>query len=137
MITILLSVISFPLLYGGLLPSLKPLWLTNRIKRTIDNAIELQQVVNDKTPLIADGYQEPSLAFTLGTNRVVYQSYHLAFKRNQAVAVLIPSNEAVAFRHEANTLNRSFKNIASFRGFNYNKGKWLDLQLLLLEPKQS
>lgn len=132
-VTVLLAILSLPLMYGGLLPGLKPLWITQAVKQVIIDNPSLNQVITDKTPIIADTYQEPSLAFSLGTKRVQYAAYSKALTLKNRTALLVSKTNSIDLAHHAFKANRSIKKIADIRGFNYNKGRWLDLELLVLE----
>lgn len=135
---VLLSVISFAWIFSSYLPSLKPLWLTERVAQTIHQSPKLMTDLSEKRPLIAIGYEEPSLVFALGTKNVRYSQLKSVLKSpaNTNQLVLLPHSELNMLRQSLATKNAVATKIARYKGLNYNKGHWLDLVLARVESKR-
>ncbi len=121
---ILMALISYPLIFTSLLPQLKPLWITNNITEVID-----KNKFSSEKPLLAVDFQEPSLVFKFNTQNV-------KFTDRGTAALLINSDNSRIALMEAKTFDNSkqlYKNpliLTSLKGFNYSKGRWLELVLV-------
>lgn len=118
-----LSVVSYSYIFSVLLPSLAPIWATDLIKNA-----PVSQLNSTSQPLMAVGYHEPSLVMVFGTNRVVYSNISEAVSAaNQHVDQLI-----LIDGKSIEKLPDAFKYhiLWQHTGFNYSKGKWLELFLI-------
>ena len=118
-----LSVVSYPYIFSVLLPSLTPVWTTDLVKNA-----PVSQLNTTSQPLIAVGYHEPSLVMVFGTNGIVYTNNSgavSAANRHADQLVLID-------RKSMDNLPDEFKYdiLWQHAGFNYSKGKWLELFLI-------
>lgn len=124
----LMAGLSFPIIFHSFLPSLQPAWLSRTIAQKL--AVEKLSVDN---PLIVQGFDEPSLVFNLNTALVRFVN------SQQAVAQLMGNPEQLALV-ELHTFHQwpnaaSYKVLQQTRGFNYSKGRWIDL--VLVQSKKS
>jgi len=128
-ITVLLTaLIAFPLIFAGLLPQLKPLWISRNVVQLIDNS-----QVSAQNPLLVIGYAEPSLVFYLNT-------HHVKFVEPEAAAGLLLKNSHHLLLLDKDNFNQLMpKNpdyflLAHTQGYNYSKGRWVELFLVGHKP---
>ena len=85
--------------------------------------------LSDEKPLLAVGFQEPSLVFNLNTNWVKFTDGATAERILKLdptrIALVEPSIFALWINDRANL---SIK--ARTRGYNYSKGRWVELFLV-------
>jgi 4-amino-4-deoxy-L-arabinose transferase-like glycosyltransferase len=123
---LLLSLVSYPLIFTGLLPQLKPLWLSANVAALID-----QKAISDDNPLLVVGFEEPSLVFNLSTHRVRFVPQYEAqglLRDPSRIAVIDPLvlTQWLDAGFKLNVLGQT-------RGLNYSKGKWSDLIIVSRE----
>lgn len=124
MVLLILAGLFFPLTFNQLLPQLEPIWLTTSLSQQID----MKRITSDK-PLLVVGFEEPSLVFNLNTRLVSFTD------RNTAINHLASTPYQLAL-FEASTLQGWTERpghiaiLGQFRGFNYNKGRWVKLILV-------
>ncbi|MBA2651316.1 MAG: glycosyltransferase family 39 protein [Tatlockia sp.] len=121
---LLMALISYPLVFGSLLPQLKPLWLTNHIAQLVDK----NKISNEKPLLVVD-FQEPSLVFNLNTHTVQFTDSKTA----ESLMRDDPSRLALVDESALNSMlsdQRDLPVLARLEGFNYSKGRWLTLFLV-------
>ena len=116
---LVMAYLSFFLCFGNLLPSLKPLWLSDIATKSIQS----YKTSTDK-PLLVSGFEEPSLVFNLGTKAVKFSDMPTILK-----AISEPNALALV---DINALKKpeNYKIYTKYYGFNYSKGKWLTLALI-------
>ncbi len=119
-----MALIIYPLVFKELLPQLKPLWVSSTIVKLLDT-----QAISKQKPLLVVGYEEPSLVFNLNTQDVKFSSETSAKKMLQGDASRIALVDGITL---SKWQEQGFKldEIAKTRGYNYSKGRWLDLFLL-------
>lgn len=105
-----------------LIPSITPLWVSKEIKTTLEN----------QTGVVASaGYYEPSLVFLLGKDTKMLggkgAGRHLV-QNSDGIAVVTQEHRE-GFDSVISKWNHKVDLIASFKGFNYSKGKWLDVEV--------
>ncbi len=116
--------IAYPLIFGQLLPSLKPIWLTT----TVASYIDKNQLSKEK-PLLVAGFDEPSLVFNLNTKLVRFMD------KSDAIQLLTENPDQLAL-FDINALQAwsdrpaRFAILAKERGFDYSKGRWVTLFLI-------
>lgn len=123
------GVLTFALLFQGLLPNLKPLWLTKQIARTIEK--QPLRLSREK-PLLVIGFNEPSLVFYLNTHNVRFTYLEAGLqqlKNAKPRLILIDSKNAKSLKLKAKNLRLALNPIKRFYGFNYSKGQWISLEL--------
>ncbi len=127
--TLLLAAISYPLIFGFLVPKLRPLWPSRQIYKIID-----VQKVDENKPLLAVGFQEPSLVFYLNTKQVKFTDLDTAFailEQDPTRMVLVDEQIYVQ-----NKLHAKYHILFRTQAFNYSKGKWVRLLLISTDPKK-
>jgi len=120
----ILAIITFPLVFHQLLPQLKPVWFTTTLAEFVD-----KNQISRENPLLVAGFEEPSLVFNLNTHLVKF------IDKTEAMEVITHDPGRLALV-EAST----FKNwadhpatlaiLAQIQGYDYSKGKWVDLVLV-------
>lgn len=121
---LLMALIVYPLIFTYLLPQLKPVWLTTNLVQLIDK----NKISNEK-PVLVVGFEEPSLVFNLNTGLVQFVDSQTA----ERVLKLDPSRMAIV---EPTTFDNwvndhiTISILAHTRGYNYTKGRWLELFLV-------
>lgn len=121
---LVMALMSYPLIFGGILPGLTPLWFTNTLAKKIQ---PLQLSANN--PLLIAGIEEPSLVFNLNTNLV-------QFTTGQALKNLLQSSPNRFALIESSVFNQWFSQASGLEvldtvhGYNYSKGRWVTLVLV-------
>ncbi|ASQ45445.1 ArnT family glycosyltransferase [Legionella clemsonensis] len=118
------ALITYPLLFEQLLPQLEPVWLTRHIIELIKT-----EKITDAKPLLVAGFEEPSLVFNLNTKRVKFidsANAEQLLKKDTSRMALVNSTILEAWKKEG--LQLSIK--AHATGYNYTKGRWLELVLV-------
>lgn len=118
-----LAAVSYPLIFSELLPQLKPLWVTEAVAKNIP-----PQLLSREKPLIVAGFDEPSLVFNLNTWLVRFSDSLTAqarLKSGQAHLALVEAGLYQTWPHDD-----SVKIWAKTQGYNYSKGRWVELLLL-------
>ncbi|MCE3046128.1 glycosyltransferase family 39 protein [Legionella sp. 16cNR16C] len=128
---LIMAAVVYFLSFNRILPELEPLWITPKIAD-----LALKHAVNSDNPLIAVGFDEPSLVFNLNTNWIKFADSADAIsslEKNPRQLLLVDDKTfaqwTIAFD--------SFGVIARLRGFNYSKGRWLNLFLIGPKNKES
>lgn len=121
------ALVSYPIVFAGLLPQLKPIWISRNVAQLIN-----KKYISNQNPLLVIGNFEPSLVFYLNTKQVFYTGVEDATKiilqkPNSLLLVDQPNYRSLL---QANPLLRV---IASTTGFDYNHGRWV--RLILLGPR--
>ncbi|CEK11210.1 ArnT family glycosyltransferase [Legionella hackeliae] len=124
------ALIAYPLIFSQLFPHLQPIWLTR-------NATELVEKgsISDAKPLLVVGFEEPSLVFNLNTKLVKFLDSETAeqlIKKDSSRLALIDPKILNVWKKDG--LPLSVK--AQTAGYNYTKGRWLEL-ILVTQQKES
>ncbi|CDZ78634.1 Undecaprenyl phosphate-alpha-4-amino-4-deoxy-L-arabinose arabinosyl transferase [Legionella massiliensis] len=117
----LLALISYPLIFTSLLPQLKPLWLTANLAKLV-----AKDKISNQKPLLVVGFDEPSLVFHLNTKQVQFVNAPTA----KQIIQTDPSRIAVIKAADFETWQNEPVDLAILarsKGFNYSKGKWVEL----------
>lgn len=139
---VLLAMITYPLIFSSILPQLKPLWISRNVAQLVQDA-----PFSEQNPLVVVGYAEPSLVFYLNTKQVVFVNNinAAAVIRQQTKALslfprLVETQEShcqpvrlLADVESVPQLMHDLPNLmvlARTTGYNYNKGRWVNLVLL-------
>jgi len=108
------------------LPSVKGIWLSREVFKTLESS------AGDSRPILASvGYHEPSLVFLLGTQTRI-DSLGEAIKDMEGrkiTHVLVSEDEREILTREAEKRGIKLRFIKRIRGFNYSKGRWMNLSL--------
>ncbi len=126
-ILLLGAVLVFPIILGKGLPELRGFWVSRAVLQTVDS---LRQEHPDLRGLVAStGFQEPSLAFLLGTptrlvNHLEAASHLLEHPDGLA---LVESRQEQRFHEAVGNLGLDVERLAIIRGFNYSKGQWVTI----------
>lgn len=120
----LMALISYPIVFKGILPDLNPLWFTRTIADQID-----QSQLSSQRPLLIAGIEEPSLVFNFNTELVQFTTgqelRNLLQSRPNRIALV----ESTVF-HEWVEQQSGLVIINKIQGFNYSKGRWVTLFLI-------
>lgn len=116
-----MALITYPLIFEGLLPRLQSPWLTSKLVQLIDN-----HKISREKPLVVVGFEEPSLVFNLNTYLVQFTDSQAAAKILQADPSRIAVVESSVFEAWHNQQN-DLTILTHTKGFNYSKGRWLEL----------
>lgn len=122
--TLLLALFIYPLLLSGVLPKLQPIWITQSIVQKIS-----KNRLTPQYPLLVVGYNEPSLVFELDTNLVKFTDAHSAFENGiqYKKQLLLVGSDAWIVAPES---RQEFVILEKISGFNYNRGRWIELYLM-------
>jgi 4-amino-4-deoxy-L-arabinose transferase-like glycosyltransferase len=119
-------------LYGAVLqfelPALEPLWIAPRVERALRQDWPGWNQMGDG--LAVAGYAEPSLMFLCGSHmRLLANGAQAAaaLQDGSASLVIVTDREMPAFTHAADFPTHA---VATVRGFNYSRGRWVTLSLL-------
>ncbi|MFC3907850.1 ArnT family glycosyltransferase [Legionella dresdenensis] len=115
-----LGIIVFAITFNQLLPAMKPVWLTRNVAELVKN--------HNNQLLTVVGFEEPSLVFNLNTEQVRFTDADNAYKALSGgnALGLFDANSFESARQRYPSLNV----VAKTRGFNYSKGRWVDLLLV-------
>ncbi len=129
--TVVGCVLAFGPVAQFLLPSVKPLWLSDKI------AYELQSLapntIDAKHPLLVVKYEEPSLVFAMGgADNVRFVDSNGALLNLQADPniTLVVVNEKRMAPFQQKTKGMNFHEIAKIHGFELAKGRWVTLHIM-------
>lgn len=124
----ILSVLSYPLIFHTILPAFKPAWINQNLA-----AVFKPGQLSEQKPLLVTGYDEPGLVFNLNTHLVKFEDserIRLQLLADKSRFAVLENN---LFHHWPQA--QEFDVIAQTRGFNYTKGRWIDL--VVVRAKQS
>jgi 4-amino-4-deoxy-L-arabinose transferase-like glycosyltransferase len=135
-ITLIICVIfSYGTFFQIILPSMKPIWLSDRIKAAIENSD--QAILTASEPLYVNNYREPSLVFLLGTDQVKYAPlsdliFHLQQKPLGASSTyaLLNEQQVAELKEEFKSDDFNISILTKIDGYNYNGGKYIELLLI-------
>lgn len=124
------ALFAYPLIFSKLLPQMEPLWLTYNVTKLIE-----KNEISDKKPLLVVGFEEPSLVFNFNTKLVKFldsTSAEEAVKNDATRLALI--NPTILDSWKRDGLQLSIK--AQTTGYNYTKGRWLELVLVTQQKEK-
>jgi hypothetical protein len=113
-------------LIGWELPQARPLWLAPQVERV------LLSERGFKGPLGSVGFHEPSLMLLCGTDTVMLASASdgaTALHDGRVAGLLVSDRDTEAFRDASRRIGLSAKQVATFRTFNYSRGRWMEIGL--------
>ena len=116
--------------FGLMFPNLQAIW----ISRSIVQALAAEKWATD-APVAIAGYAEPSAVFLIGTYTQLVDGVGAAAHLSEypeAIAVVAESERA-SFEAALPDEGVAVRPVATVRGFNYAKGKWLVLTLFRRE----
>jgi len=120
------SAVVLPSLFALTMPRLQDLWIAQRAEQVVNSVS-----TNNRPPVAVAGFTEPSIVFALGTDTVLCDGTGAATHLEQyPAAIVIVDDDAEPGFLAACTGNQI--PVAPFgpptlRGFNYTKGRWLNL----------
>lgn len=124
------SAICFVTLYQLVFPKLENIWITEKISQAIHQIEPNFSKTNE--PLYSIGYDEPSLAFKLGTKKVDYVFHNLFIQAvvvHEKVLAIIDSEYLNIITESLSTKGITLNIESTIKGFNYSRGKWVELVL--------
>ncbi len=113
--------------FFSILPSARSLWISREV------ASMVAKLPRSPSPVLASvGYHEPSLVFLLGTGTRLLEAGEAAeaLRKREVTHVLVTKTEKPTLIREAQKRGMALKTVARMRGFNYSKGRWLNLFLV-------
>ncbi len=124
--SILGLIANFGILSQWIMPQMHHFWLSQTIMHAIHD--QANTLISKKSPLIIVDYDEPSLAFYLGTQKIRPAPMNLNNIKNRSSVILIP-------KEKLNIINNSsYKIITSASAYNYSLGKWSTYYLVQMRP---
>ncbi|WP_028387584.1 ArnT family glycosyltransferase [Legionella fairfieldensis] len=124
LVILLMALITYPLVFRGLLPYLQPVWLSSTIAQLVD-----KNNFSKEKPLLVAGYEEPSVVFNFNTNIVQFIDASVAEKILQADPSRKAIIESAIFDHWVSD-HLALSVLARVKGYNYSKGRWVELFLV-------
>lgn len=126
MAAILMAVVSWPLVFALAFPQMNDFWLTRKIVHQLDSQ-GLTNMISNHKPLNAVGYTEPSLVFSLGTQKVRYVSLKnlVANLKSQKASIgILLQKQYADFKKLAKKAHLHYQIQTKVHGFRYNGGHW-------------
>jgi 4-amino-4-deoxy-L-arabinose transferase-like glycosyltransferase len=126
---VVLAVAGHIVLAAGLAPSLKPLWVAKRTEKALRRAgIDPRNGVTPG-PVAVAGYDEPSMVFALGARTELGGGEMAAAAISQGRPAVVSASELGDFQAALKAQDARAQAAAEVKGFNYSKGKPVDLFL--------
>jgi len=125
------SLIVMPV-FTFILPSANGIWLSREVFKA------LRPRAGTTRPVLASvGYHEPSLVFLLGTQTRIdsLQEAVNDMTNKRITHLLVPEKERGALLRKARNRGVRLRLIKRIRGFNYSKGRWMNLSLYQVRLK--
>jgi len=128
-----IGVTIWPLVFSVILPDMKNFWMTEKlVSRLKTDGLWAQ--ISAEHPLVISGYNEPSVIFNVGTDRVVLLDsmgdFVSQMKNHAPTTGVLLSTQLPVFYQNAKTANLKIKIIDEFDGFRYNGGHWEKLEII-------
>ena len=116
---------------GTVLPRLPTLWLSRQATEMV-----LAFRPSATSPLAAAGYAEPSLVFLLGTDTLLTGGAGAAdaLADRPGALALVSADQTPAFEAALAARHIQATRLDSRRGYNYSRGRWIDLTLYRRAP---
>jgi 4-amino-4-deoxy-L-arabinose transferase-like glycosyltransferase len=121
------TVAIYPIVFRMMLPHLGALWLSEQVRDAL-----AKDFGGTNRPLIAVGYNEPSLAFLIDSPVMMLDRTAASgfLHKHPDAIVLADAKEEAAIERLSSLNGRPLREVWSFTGFNYTKGKLTRLALL-------
>ncbi len=129
-----LGVLAHIALTAGLLPNLKPLFLSKDVADALDSA-RLSPRSGAPGPVAVTGYAEPSLVFQLGTATELTNGEGAADAIAEGRPAVVEGREEKAFRAAMVDDNLTPRPVATIEGVNYSDGHKARLTVYRGEPQ--
>lgn len=131
-VTVAGAMMIYALTFQYFLPSLSPLWLSEKIESAVKSYAISQP--STQAPLLALDYTEPSLVFLIGTSAVKFTTLNelatLLPRTTPHQLILIAEPQLSSLYTIATNSKITLHELTRINGFNYSKGKWTHLILL-------
>ncbi|MEE9452747.1 MAG: glycosyltransferase family 39 protein [Gammaproteobacteria bacterium] len=126
-------IISTALIYPVIthyIPVATDLWSSEKIVREIQS--HSADKVSEQAPLLAIDYREPSLVFLLGTKHVKFVDIGQIVSEISTTPriILISASDFAEVQQLIQQQNFRMSTLETIQGFNYSKGRMLDLKLI-------
>lgn len=129
------AVISYAAVFQVALPQLSDVWLSEKIAFTVENA--LPNEISAANPLHVFGYSEPSLVFLIGTNNIQFDridSLSIDDIADAGTYLALVSKPLISQLDSLVDYDQvNIEKIQSIQGYNYNKGKRVELVLMSIK----
>lgn len=125
MMGVLAAVLVFPPTFQSILPGLEGPWISRKVADIVAG------LKMEKPILASAGYREPSLVFLLGTETKLTDAQGAAanLQEHPNGLAMVTQKEKQDFLAAVEKDGVAVEGVAGFRGYNYSKGKWLDLEI--------
>ncbi len=125
LVGVLATVFVFVPAFQVILPGLDGPWISPKVARIV------AALKWDRPVLASAGFREPSLVFLVGTPTRLTDAEGAAenLQENPEGLAMVTQKEKQAFLEAVNRDGVTVEEISAFRGYNYSKGKWLDLEI--------
>ncbi|HEX8568963.1 MAG TPA: glycosyltransferase family 39 protein [Caulobacteraceae bacterium] len=117
-----LGVAAHGVIVAGLLPSLEPLWLSQRTAQALSRAGLNPRDGVAPGPVEVSGYAEPSLVFALGTGTGTGSAEDAARAVAEGRPAVVERADEADFLAAAERLGVNVQEVAEVEGLNYSKG---------------
>jgi len=127
-LVLVMALFTFPITFKYLLPTLSPLWLTERVAEQVYKQ-HLSDRISDDKPLLTVGFAEPSLVFYFNTKQILYTTSMIAdmeMQRDSGRLLLIDTRAYDRYFK----YNDSLVILSSIAGYNYSNGQMVKLLLV-------
>jgi hypothetical protein len=132
-----LGVAGHAALAAGLVPSLDPLWLSDRTERAMADARLLPRQGVADAPVAVAGYAEPSLVFALGTPTELEGAAEAARAIAERRPAVVEAREEVAFRQALRAEGVQAVQVAEVSGLDYSNGDEMTLRVYQARPDRN
>src|SRR5262249_28522676 len=121
------TVAIYPLVFAIVLPQLRVLWISEQLREAITKDFGATS-----RPLIAVGYSEPSLVFLINRPVAILNrkgASRLLSTHRDAIILAVDA-EAAAIERDAAFQGIALREVSSFTGFDYTRGRMIRFALL-------
>lgn len=129
---VILAILVLPLAFAFVAPSLDRLWLSRDAA-----ALVAQAAPDNKAPISAVGYAEPSLVFMLGTKTMLASAPQAAayIAGGHGALALVEQRDDSAFRHSIEARGWKPQELGEVAGLDYSNGRAMILRLYRGAPR--
>jgi 4-amino-4-deoxy-L-arabinose transferase-like glycosyltransferase len=118
-----LGVLAHDALTGGLAPSLKPIWLSDRVAQALARAKISPRQGLAPSPVAVAGYGEPSIVFALGATTQLGDAADAAQAIVQGRPAVVEAHQQQAFAGDLAGLGAQARLVDTVGGLDYSTGK--------------
>ncbi len=128
----ILGLTVWPIIFEKILPEMTNFWMTQKLVTHLERSGIYDQL-SARRPLLITGYNEPSVVFNIGTEKV--HEVHLSdlpglMKNTGFTAVVLLDSQLPEFYKLAKPLDLKIHIVDQIEGFRYNGGHWQTLDVI-------